>query len=317
MTDTSSHEFDHDVIIIGAGAAGLNAALVLGRARRRVAVIDAGMSRHAPVEHTYGYLSRDGICPDALRRLGSTEVAGYGVKLIEAAVERVEPEFLVHLTGGPVLTARRVLVAAGLRDMLPDIPGVRECWGKDLVHCPYSHGWEVADRPVGVLGGHPDAVELAQLVRQWSADVTFFRHTGTLSEYELESLTARGIRVLDGEVRRLVVERGRLQGVELAAGAVFRRATLFVCPWPVPRDELLVQLGCLTGDNGRVVTDGTGQTSVPGVWAAGSVVDPLALMVTAAGQGAATATAINLDLVQEDVVRALVSHRIASSPFSL
>src|SRR3954449_5828573 len=154
----------HEVAIVGGGAAGLSAALVLGRARRRVVVIDAGMPRNAPAAHMQGFLSRDGMPPADFLAAGRAEAAGYGVELVEGHVESIEAGFSVRLAGGRVLTARRILVATGSRDELPDIPGIRERWGRDLLHCPYCHGWEVRDEPLGVLGTVAGSVEHALLV---------------------------------------------------------------------------------------------------------------------------------------------------------
>ena len=137
----------YDVVIVGGGAAGLSAALVLGRARRRVAVIDAGAPRNAPAAHMQGFLSRDGMPPAELLAAGRAEVTGYGVEIIEDMVVGIEPGFTVRLANGDTLTARRVLVTTGVSDELPDIPGVQERWGRDLLHCPYCHGWEVRDQP--------------------------------------------------------------------------------------------------------------------------------------------------------------------------
>ncbi|WP_131740678.1 NAD(P)/FAD-dependent oxidoreductase [Actinomadura roseirufa] len=294
----------YDVVVVGAGAAGLNAALLLGRARRRVAVVDAGAPRNAPAAHMRGFLTRDGMSPAALLEVGRAEVAGYGVTLIEGRVEEAEPGFRVRLAGGPVLEARRILVATGLRDELPDIPGVRERWGKDLLHCPYCHGWEVRDEPLGVLGTHPNAVDQGLLVRSLSDDVVFFPHTAEVAAGDRERLAARGIRVVDGEVKRLVVVGDRLHGVELVRGGTVPRAAVFLVPRMVPRDAVLRALGCETRD-GWVVTGPDGRTSVPGVHAAGNVADPRAKVVTAAGMGAAAAMSLNNDLVQEDTARAL------------
>ncbi|MFD5500772.1 FAD-dependent oxidoreductase, partial [Streptomyces sp. NPDC127061] len=144
--------------VVGGGAAGLSAALVLARARRRVAVVDGGGPRNAPAAHMHGFLSRDGMSPADLLAVGRAEVAGYGVDLFEGRVDQIAPGFSVRLEGGAVLGARRVVVATGLRDELPVIPGVRERWGRDLLFCPYCHAYEVRDQPIGVLGTHPGAV---------------------------------------------------------------------------------------------------------------------------------------------------------------
>ncbi len=306
---------EYDVVVIGGGAAGLSAALVLARAQRRIAVVDAGEPRNSPAQHMQGFLSRDGLAPVELLRLGRAEVTGYGADIVAGRVADVRrtadpaPRFEVGLADGDVLRARRLLVATGLRDELPDIPGVRERWGRDLLHCPYCHGYEVRSRPLGVIGGTPEALAHAHLVRQWSDDVVIFPHTDTPSADDHERLLARGIVVVVGPVERLVVVDDELSGVELADGRVVPRAAVFVRPRMVPDNHLLTGLGCALDENGWVVADPTGRTSVPGVWVAGNVANPRAQVITAAGEGSAAAIALNADLVDEDVAAALRDFR--------
>lgn len=296
------NEQSYDVVVVGGGAAGLSAALVLGRARRRVAVIDAGSPRNAPAAHMHGFLSRDGMPPAELLAAERAEVTGYGVELLEDQVLGVEPGFSIRLARGQVLTARRILVATGVGDELPDIPGVRQRWGRDLLHCPHCHGWEVRDQPLGVLGTHPGSVLHAQLVRQWSDDVVYFVHTHDLTSTDQAQLEARDIRVVRGEVARLVVEDDQLTGVELADGRAIARTAVFIRTGNTPHaDGLLSGLGCELDNAGFVIVDGTGRTSTDGVWAAGNVVDPRAQVITSAGAGSAAAIAINAGLVQDDV----------------
>jgi thioredoxin reductase len=300
----------YDVVVVGGGTAGLSAALVLGRARRRVAVVDAGAPRNAPAAHMQGFLSRDGMPPSELLAAGRAEATGYGVELVEDTVAAIEAGFVVRLAGGRTLHARRILLATGVLDELPEIPGVRERWARDLLHCPYCHGWEVRDQPIGVLGTHPGCVQHAQLLRQWSDDVAFFVHTHDLTPVEEAGLEARDVRIVRGEVARLVVEDDRLTGVELAGGQVIQRTAVFIRPSNVPHaDGLAVGLGCAVDEAGFVGVDAIGRTSVAGVWAAGNVVDPRAQVITAAGAGSAAAIAINADLVEEDVERAAVNAR--------
>jgi thioredoxin reductase len=173
---------EDDVLVVGGGAAGLSAALVLLRARRTVVVVDAGRPRNAPAAHMHGFLSRDGMPPADLLAAGRAEVSSYGGRLIDDTVVGVEPGFQVRLASAAPVRARRILVATGLRDELPDVPGVRERWGRDLLHCPYCHGYEVRDQPLGVLGGSPEAVQHALLVRQWSPDVILFPHTDAVGQ---------------------------------------------------------------------------------------------------------------------------------------
>ncbi len=298
----------YDVVVVGGGAAGLSAALVLGRARRRVAVVDAGSPRNAPAAHMQGVLSRDGMPPAELLRTGRSEIARYGVALIDDTVEGVEPGFEVRLDRGDFLQARRILLATGAIDMLPDLPGVAERWGRDLLHCPYCHGWEVRDRPIGVLGTHPAATAHAQLVRQWSDDVILFPHVLNVDGSDRSAMRARGITIVEGPVARLVVENDRLVGVEMEDGRVVPRDAVFVRTVNRPSGaDLIAALGCHVDDLGFVTVDEGGRTSVPGVWAAGNVVDPRAQVITSAGAGSAAAIAINADLTSDDVRQALTN----------
>jgi thioredoxin reductase len=292
------HTATYDVVIVGGGAAGLSAALVLGRARRRIVVIDSGAPRNAPAEHMHGFLSRDGLPPAELLRLGRIEAAAYGVDFVEDQVVSIEPGFSVRLAGGETLSARRLLMATGAIDEVPTIPGLEERWGKDFLHCPYCHGWEVRDEPLGLLGAGPGSVEHAHLVRQWSSDLIYFTHSSEPTRAEREQLAARGIRIVDGEVRHVVVEDDRLRAVVLADGRTVERSALFVRPAMRPRgSDLLAELGCAVDEQGFALVDGAGRTSVAGVWAAGNVANPRAQVITAAGEGSAAAIAINADLV--------------------
>ncbi|SCK34089.1 thioredoxin reductase (NADPH) [Streptomyces sp. WMMB 714] len=299
----------YDVVVVGGGAGGLSAALVLARSRRPVAVVDSGSPRNAPSAHVHGFLSRDGQAPSDLVGAGRAEVAGYGGELIDGRVRSIEPGFTVRLDDGRALRARRVVVATGLRDELPAIPGVRERWGQDVLHCPYCHGYEVRDQPIGVLGSGPGAVHQALLLGQWSRDVVLFRHRLPLSAEEAEQLTARDVHIADGEVERLVTAGDRLEGVALAGGRVVPRRAVFVPPRMVPADGLLTDLGCERDGSGWVATDGSGLTGVAGVWAVGNVADPMAAVVNAAAGGASAAIAVNRSLVEEEVARAVADHR--------
>ncbi len=192
-------------------------------------------------------------------------------------------------------------MTTGLRDELPDVPGLRDRWARDVLHCPYCHGHEVRDQQLGVIGGTPGAVRYAQIVRQWTHDLVYFTPPGLLTAAERNQLLARAIGVVEGTVVELVVENDRLRGVRMDDGSVVPRDALFVPPRFLPNHGVLAGLGCATEEDGWVTTDPTGRTSVPGVWAAGNVVDPRAQVITAAGAGSAAAIALNADLVDDDV----------------
>ena len=303
---------EYDVIVIGGSAAGLSAALVLSRARRRVAVVDSGEPRNAPAAHMQGFLSRDGMPPRDLVAAGRSEVQTYGGILVEDVVTDVRRRgdargFDVRLASGATMSARRVLFATGLRDEIPDIPGVRDRWGRDLLHCPYCHGYEVRDQPLGVLGHGPETVQHALIIRQWSPDVVLFAHGGELTASEREKLAARGIDVIDTPVAGLVVEDDALTGVELEDGRIIARSAVFVRPRFIPNNDLVTGLGCETDSNGWPVIDATGATSVPGVWVAGNAANARGQVITAAGEGSAAAIALNNDLVDEDVHYAVLN----------
>ncbi len=300
---------DYDVVVIGGGAAGLSAALVLSRARRQVLVVDSGTPRNAPAAHMHGFLSRDGVPPGELLDVARDEVLGYGGEVLDGAVTELVPYgtsgFWVLLSDGQRVCARRLLVATGLRDELPDIPGLGERWARDVLHCPYCHGYEVRDQQLGVLGASPDAVHYAQIIRQWAADVVYFTPTGTVTAAQRSQLVARAIGIVEGTVQRVLVEDDHLCGVEMEDGRIVRRDALFVPPRFAPNNALLAGLGCDIDENGWVTTGANGQTSVPGVWVAGNVANPRAQVITAAGEGSAAAIAINADLVDEDVRNAV------------
>ncbi len=300
----------YEVVVIGGGAAGLSAALVLSPARRTVLVVDAGMPRNGPARRLHGYLSRDGTAPSELLAAGRHEVSSYGGAFLDGTVTDLGPEtrngFGVLLAGGQRISARRLLVTTGLRDVLPDIPGLQARWARDVLHCPYCHGHEVRDRQLGVLGGTPGAVRYAHIVRQWTDDLVYFTPLELLTAAERTQLAARNIGVVEGSVEQLVIDDAdRLRGVQMDDGCVIARDALFVPPRFVPNSTLLVGLGCAVDADGWVTVDATGGTSVPGVWAAGNIVDPRAQVITAAGAGSTAAIAVNADLVDEDVRNAV------------
>ncbi|GAA3657731.1 thioredoxin reductase [Lentzea atacamensis] len=263
---------DYEVVIIGGGAAGLSAALMLTRARRSVLVVDGAEPRNKPAAHMHNYLSRDGLSPVDLLKHGRAEVEGYGGEIVNDTVRgvaKLDDGFAVELTGRTV-HAKRLLFATGLVDEVPDL--LRDRWGRDVFSCPYCHGYEVRDQRLVVFG---EEMKVA-LVRQWSADVT---HVPSVDGIEVED--DRLVAVISGS-RRIPAD-----------------ALVYSAPVK-PRDEFLLALGAETEETmvGPFVrTDDKGRTSVPGVYAAGNVTDPAAIVIVAAAQGAQAAGMINMDLI--------------------
>ena len=322
MTEwTDSAEFETaDVVVIGGGAAGLNGALMLARSRRSVLVIDAGAPRNAPADGVHGLLAREGMPPAELVARGRGEVRQYGGRVVEGTVAmavRDRDGFTVTLTDGRSVRARRLLVTTGLVDELPDVSGLRERWGHDVLHCPYCHGWEVRDRAVGVLASGPMSVHQALLFRQLTADLTFFTHTMPgLTEEQAEQFAAVGITVVTGEVAAVEVVDDRLAGVRMRDGRVIARDAVAVATRMVARTGFLADLGLKPVEHpngvGEYVPSGTaGTTDVPGVWVAGNVTDLTAQVGAAAAGGALAGAHINADLVTEDTARAVAARREA------
>jgi len=308
----------YDVVVVGGGAAGLSGALMLARARRSVAVIDAGAPRNAPAEGVHGLLGRDGMPPAELLARGRAEVRGYGGHVVTGEVDTASRDgdgFLVTLADGRVVRARRLLVTTGLVDELPDVPGLAGRWGRDVVHCPYCHGWEVRDRAVGVLATGPMSVHQVLMFRQWSADLVFFPNdVVTPTDEEAEQLAARGIRVVPGEVAALEVVDDRLAGVRMADGALVERAVLAVGSRMVARSGVLAGLGLApvphpSGVGEHVPADPTGRTEVPGLWVAGNVTDLTGQVGAAAAAGAGAGGQINADLITEETRAAVAAYR--------
>lgn len=325
----------YDVAVVGGGAAGLNGALMLARSRRSVAVIDAGAPRNAPADGVHGLLGREGMPPGELLARGRAEVRGYGGHVVTGEVTGAvreardtehdgdggdggaeTPGFTVALADGRSVRARRLLVTTGLVDELPAVAGLRERWGRDVLHCPYCHGWEVRDQAIGVLATGPMALHQTLLFRQLSDDVTYFAHTTAPPAGEdAEQLAALGVRVVTGEVAGLEVAGDRLAGVRLADGTVVPREALAVATRMVARGGFLAGLGLTpvahpSGMGEHVPVDGTGRTDVPGVWAAGNATDMTAQVGAAAAAGAMAGAQINADLAAEDARRAVTARRV-------
>ena len=307
----------YDVVVVGGGAAGLNGALMLARARRSVVVIDAGEPRNQPAGAVHGLLGREGVPPAELLARGREEVRQYGGHVVRGQVTAAARDgdgFAVTLSDGRSVRARRLLVTTGLTDELPPVPGVAERWGREVLHCPYCHGWEVRDLAIGVLGSGPMSVHQALLFRQWSDDITYISHTVPPSDEQAEQLAARGIRLVDGEVARLDVSRDGVAVLRLISGGTVEVQAVVVSPRMVARAGFLADLGLEpaehpSGVGQYVPADAAGRSGVSGVWVAGNVTDLAAQVGAAAASGAMAAAQINADLVAEETRSAVDAYR--------
>ncbi|MFF2890302.1 NAD(P)/FAD-dependent oxidoreductase [Paenibacillus sp. NPDC057967] len=296
-----------DCAIIGGGPAGMNAALVLGRARRSVVLFDDNRPRNAATRHTHGFLTRDGVKPSELRELAQKELAAYSTVEVKRQrvtdIRRAGSGFHIGTGDGGWYAARKVLLATGLRETLPQIPGIGSYYGRSLFNCPYCDGWELRDRPLIVIADGMNAFTLTRLAYQWSKDLILCTNGArrTLSHEELQKLQSRGIRLTRQRIVELEGKDGELHSIRLEEGSRVRCSGGFVSP--IWRQAALFGdwLGCEVNDQGGIQTDRLGRTSVYGVYAAGdsSVIAP-AQAVIAAGEGSKAAIGINADLIQED-----------------
>ena len=308
-----------DVAVIGGGVAGLSGGLTLARARRSVIVIDEGHPRNAPAAHSHGYLTRDGASPLDLVAIGRAEVAAYGVEVLKDRADLLKRlpagGFEVRTTNGRMVKARYLLVATGLVDQLPAIPGLRERWGRDVVHCPYCFGWEIREKAIGVLATGPLAVDGALMWRQWSRDLILLRHTNPpLTDEQEVQLSARGICVVEGEVAAVEVDDDRLVGVRLTSGEVVGRDVVVVSPRLEARHGLLHELDVTVIEHplgiGTQIQMDPGGRAAPGVWVAGNLADVTSGVLQSAASGVTAAAALNADLTAEDTRLAIATNAV-------
>lgn len=302
-----------DVIVVGGAAAGLSAALTLARARRHVTVVDAGRPRNAPAEGIHGLLALDGVAPTEYLARGRAEVERYGGEVLRGEVVDTRAAghgFDVVLADGSELHTRTLLLAIGVTDELPDIPGLRGQWGHGVLHCPYCHGWEVRDRRIGVIATGPMSAHQAVLFHQWSRDITFLTDGRPVDGRDREHLDALGIAVVEGGISRVEVDGGRVVGVRVDDDEVIGLDAVVVGSRLTVRTGPYTAIGVTAADHPvgtYIATDETGATPVPGVWAAGNCTDLMAQVGAAAAQGARAAQFLNTALITADLERAVAA----------
>lgn len=303
----------YDVIVVGGGPAGLSAALVLGRCNRRVLLCDSGRYRNDRSRAMHGFLSRDGSSPAELRRIAREQLAPYPVRLVEAEVTgaaRTERGFRVQLRGHGQAEARKLLLATGLSDELPALPGLDELYGRSVFICPYCDAWELRGQPLGVHGGAGAALAMSLLT--WTEDVVLFTDgAGPLDPEHADRLAAADIRVIDTRVTGLVGRGGSLERVELADGSSVRRRALFLkLSGQAQASPLARQLELPVSDADGVRTGDRECTSIAGLYVAGDASRDLLFAVVAAAEGATAAFGINCELQAEE--QELLARRRAS-----
>ena len=291
----------YDVVVIGGGPAGLSGAVALGRALRSVLVIDSGTPRNAPAEGIHNFLTRDGVTPAEFGELGRSEVTRYGGEFRSGSVVSVRraDHFVVELDDGTTVEARRLLVTSGAVDILPEIEGLAAMWGKTVLHCPYCHGYEVRDRPIGIIATSEFAMHGGLLWSQWTGDLVLFLNDAFAPDDDRRAqLTGRGVRLIEGKVTA-----ADPTGVTLASGEKVAREYLVVQTRLEVRADYLAPLGFEPVEHpmgvGTILPaeDQTGRTTIPGVWVAGNAAEPMAQVISSAASGLAAGAMINMDLI--------------------
>ncbi|MGM9511140.1 NAD(P)/FAD-dependent oxidoreductase [Larkinella sp. GY13] len=294
----------YDVIIIGGSYAGLSAALVLGRSLWTVLVLDSGQPANRQTPHSHSFLTRDGETPAELTRIAREQALAYPtVSLREATVTTVQPldsSFQVYTNDGGVFTAKRLILATGLSDVLPAIPGFAECWGISVLHCPFCHGYEVKDQVVGVLGNGDEGFGLAKLIHHWNPGLTLFTNgPSTLTPEQTAKLHQHAIPIIETPLVALQHRNGQLDALKLADQSVKPLQALYARPAMQQSNDLALQLGCELDEMGMIQVDGFGKTSVEGVFAAGDNQTMMRQVLIAATNGLRAAVMITRELMEE------------------
>ena len=296
----------YDCVIIGGGPAGLNAALVLGRSRRKVLIYDSNQPRNAVTHESHGYLTRDGVKPSEFREIAYKEVLKYPtVEHLSEKVTMVEKtgKYFSIATENVTVKTRKVLVSTGLKEILPDLKGLKDKYGKSMFHCPYCDGWELRDRPLIVISENPGVHHLAKLLYNWSKDLIVCTNgqQKIFSEEQEQQLSSKNIRVITKEISALHGDNGQLQEVEFSDGTRINRTGGFIIPKWFNQLEFSKNLGYDVNEHDAILTDSFGASTVPGLFAAGEAATgtPTQLIISASS-GSIAAARINLELTEEE-----------------
>jgi thioredoxin reductase len=297
----------YDVIIVGAGPAGLSAALILGRARRTVLICDNGRPRNAASHALHGYLTRDGIHPREFLAIGRKELTPYttvslrDIGVADAACE-ADGRFKVTLADGTSVRSRKLLVATGVCDNLPEIPGIQAMYGRSVFHCPYCDGWEIRDQPIAIYGQEHRGIGLSLELTAWSRDLVLCTDgPGGIGGDDRARLARNGIRIREERVAALEGRDGMLERIVFESGEPLPRRAMFFSAGQFQRSQLAVRLGCEVSEKGTVWTGKYESTHLPGLYVAGDASRAVQWVIVAAAEGAEAAFAINTDLINEDL----------------
>lgn len=294
----------YEVLIVGGGPAGLSAALVLGRCRRKICVVDAGRGRNERAQAAHGIFTREGASPEDLRRMGRAQLEPYDVTVHDdevVAVTVAPAGFEARTRAGRVVACRKLLLATGMRDHVPERPGFDALFGRGVYVCPYCDGWENRDRRLAAYGPAAEASELALALLTWSADVVLVTAGERLDGEARARLERNGVVVHEDDVDELESEEGRLRALVLASGARVARDALFIKLGEVQTAPFAAELGCELTESQTVRTGSGERSGPPGVFVAGDASHDLQLVSVAVAEGVKAACAINTELRKESL----------------
>ena len=295
----------YDVIIVGGSYAGLSAAMALGRSRRKTLIIDAGDPCNKQTPHSHNFLTQDGVPPAQITSLAKDQVLAYPtVSWRSDAVsnlKKTKNSFEVSTEGGASFSSEKLIIATGLTDVFPAIPGFKDCWGDSIIHCPYCHGYEYSDQKTGILASGEQAMEMVKLIDHWTKDLTLFLNEkkDLLPEHR-ELILSKGVRIVDRAIQEVVHKQGKLQYLVMADGSQENLDALYA---RVPTQQKLpsiTDLGCSLTEMGLVEVDMFGKTKVDGVYAVGDCAHPMRSVATAVYTGNIAGAMINKELIDEN-----------------
>ena len=294
-----------DVIIIGGSYAGLSAAMSLGRAIRNVLIIDNGKPCNQQTPHSHNFITQDGSPPGEIYELAKTQVSYYPTikfyKGLATKASIVENGFTVETESGDTFKSRKLLFATGLRDLLPEIDGFKECWGISILHCPYCHGYEIKNEDTGILGNGEMAFELARLISNWTKTLSIFTNgKQEFTEIQLEKLKKNGIRVVETEIKNLQQNGGKIQNIVFKDGSETNVKAIYSRPKFLQHCSIPADLGCELTESGLLKVDGFQRTNVSGVYACGDNSNLVRAVALAVSSGSFAGASLNKDLIEAD-----------------
>lgn len=292
------------MIIIGGSSAGLSAGMALGRAMRKVLIIDSGMPCNRQTPHSHNFFTRDGQTPHEILTIAREQTLKYPtITLLHSEAAQCTPianGFEVSTISGETFSAKKIILAAGIKDQMPDIPGFAECWGISIIHCPYCHGYEYGYQPTGIFANGEMAFELAKLISNWTKDLILFTNgKSTLTEGQQSIISYNNIQIIEGEIAAFDHHDGQITTIHLQNGSEIKLKALYARLPFVQHSDIALQLGCSFTDQGHIQVDAQQKTTVPGVYAAGDSASGIRSIANAVNSGGMAGVMANLELINE------------------